>query len=157
MNYILPMSLVFGILNWCLIGKWYVFPKLRTLPLEDALIPLLIPHLFRYVGMAFLIPGVTRVALDPRFANPAAFGDLLTAILALVAIFALKNRWVSAKLWVWLFSIEGTLDFIIAVSSGLLIVPPGDFGAMYLIPVLVVPILVVSHVLIFILLIRKPS
>ena len=82
MNTVLPGSMLFGILNVAMIAKWYVLPKLKTLPLEDALIPLLIPHLFRYVGMAFLIPGVTRVALDSRFANPAAYGDLLAAVLA---------------------------------------------------------------------------
>ena len=68
---ILPLSLVMAFTAYSLIAKWYVMPVLRSLPLARALTPLLLFHSFRFVGLAFLIPGVTSQPLDSRFANPA--------------------------------------------------------------------------------------
>ncbi len=85
-NLILPLSIVLAVLSFSLIAKWYVIPALAPLPRKEALTPLLLLHSFRYVGMAFLIPGVTSAPLDPRFANPAAWGTLLAAVLALIAL-----------------------------------------------------------------------
>ena len=89
---ILPLSLVMGLVGYGLIAQWYVMPILRTLPRARALLPLLLFHSFRFIGLTFLIPGVTAQELDPRFANPAAYGDLLAAVLALLAIVALRRE-----------------------------------------------------------------
>ena len=85
---ILFLSVVMALTAYSLIGKWYVMPILRSLPRPRALEPLLLLHSFRFVGLAFLIPGVTSQPLDARFANPTAYGDLLAALLALLAILA---------------------------------------------------------------------
>jgi hypothetical protein len=66
---ILPLCIFIGILSYGLIAKWYVMPHLSNRPLNEALIPLIFPHCFRYIGMAFLIPGVTSEPLDSRFAG----------------------------------------------------------------------------------------
>ncbi len=112
---ILPLSIVLGLLSYSLIAKWYVMPQLVGMPRANALTPLLLFHSFRYIGLAFLIPGVTSEILDSRFAIPAAYGDLLAALLALIAIMALRLRWAMAIPLVWVFNIEGSLDLLNAV------------------------------------------
>ena len=73
---ILPLNVLMGLTVYSLIAKWYLMPILRSLPRARALVPLLLFHSSRFIGLAFLIPGVTAQELDPRFANPAAYGDL---------------------------------------------------------------------------------
>ena len=95
-NIILLLSIVMGLTIYGLIAKWYVMPVLLALPRARALMPLLLFHCFRFIGLAFLIPGVTAQPLDPRFANPAAYGDLLAALLALLCVLALRRGWRTA-------------------------------------------------------------
>ncbi len=151
---ILPLSMVMAITAYSLIAKWYVMPWLLTQPRVRALAPLLLFHSFRFIGLAFLIPGVTSQPLDPKFANPAAYGDLLAALLALLALLALRRAWRTAIFLVWVFNVEGTLDLLNAVTQGLRYTEDGNLGATYFIPMVVVPALLVSHVLVFILLRR---
>ena len=83
-----------------------------------------------------------------------AMEDLVAAGLAFLALFALRGGWKIAIPLVWVFNIEGILDMINAVARGVLYVPAGHFGATYFIPAIIVPALVVTHVIIFILLLR---
>jgi len=146
-----------GLAAYALIAKWYVMPVLNGLPRARALVPLLLLHCFRFIGLAFLIPGVTSQPLDPRFANPAAYGDLLAALLAFLGILALHRRWRTAIPLVWLFNVEGTLDLLNAVTQGLRYTDDGNLGATFFIPIMVVPALLVTHVMIFIILLRGDS
>lgn len=154
---ILPLSIAMSLLSFSFITKWYVMPILSAMTRAQALTPLLLFHSFRHIGMAFLIPGITSQALDPRFANPAAYGDLLAAVLALVAIAALRLRWVIAMPLVWIFNIEGMLDLLNALFQGVRHVPNGYFGATYFIPAFIVPALLVIHWIIFMLLLKRES
>ncbi len=152
---ILPLSILMSFVTYFLIAKWYVMPRLQTLPRPRALTPLLLFHSSRFIGLAFLIPGVTSQPLDSRFANPAAYGDLLAAVLALLSILALHRGWSAAIPIVWIFNIEGTLDLLNAVTQGLRYTQDGQLGATYFIPAVIVPALLVSHVMIFMLLVRR--
>ena len=154
-GYILPMSMVMGFVSYSLIAKWYVMPWAKDKSLADALTPLLFLHTFRFIGMSFLIEGVTSQALDSRFADPAAYGDLLAAVLALVALFALRYNWKAAIPLVWIFNIEGTIDLLNAVTKGIMYNTDGHMGATYFIPAVIVPALLVTHVMIFRLLLTK--
>lgn len=154
---ILPLSITMSTVSFTLIATWYVMPALRSLPRAAALIPLLLFHSFRHVGMAFLIPGVTAEALDLRFANPAAYGDLLAAVLALAAIVALRSNLAFAIPLVWIFSIEGFVDLLNALYKGFRYTPDGQLGATYFIPAVIVPALLVTHVMVFILLLRSDT
>jgi hypothetical protein len=150
--------MVMGLTAYSLIAKWYVMPWSLSQPRAKALAPILLFHCFRFVGLAFLIPGVTSQPLDPRFANPAAYGDLVAALLALLALVALRRGWRTAIPLVWLFNVEGTLDLLNAVTQGLRYTEDGSLGATYFIPTIVVPALLVSHGMVFILLWRgEPS
>jgi len=117
-EFIIPISFLISFISYSLIAKWYVVPALSARPRNEGIIPILFVHSFRYIGLAFLIPGVTSEALDIRFANPAAYGDLIASILALLSLVALRARWSVAIPLVWIFNIEGTLDLINAVFQG---------------------------------------
>lgn len=156
-DFILPLSIALGMVTYGLVAKWYVMPALAGRPRSQALIPLLVPHCFRYIGMAFLIPGVTSAPLDPRFADPAAWGDLLAGVLALIAIIALRRGWALAIPLLWVFSIEGTLDLMNALYKGFRHTADGDMGATFFIPAIIVPALLVTHFMIFVILLRRSA
>ena len=154
---ILLLSIAMGLTAYGLIAKWYIMPVLLSLPRAKALEPLLLFHCFRFIGLAFLIPGVTAQPLDPRFANPAAYGDLLAALLAFLGILSLRRGWRIAIPLIWVFSVEGTLDLLNAVTQGLRYTEGGGLGATFFIPTVIVPALLVTHVLVFIILLRGDS
>jgi hypothetical protein len=86
------LSILMSFLAFAIVTKVYIWPRLRVMRGTDALIPLVVPHTFRFVGLSFLIPGVVSPSLSPPFAIPAAYGDLVAAILAGVATLALAAR-----------------------------------------------------------------
>src|SRR5207249_6474121 len=61
----------------------------------------------RHLGLMFLAPGAVYVGLPPAFARPAALGDLIAALLALVALAAVRRRHKAGRLLVWIFNVEG--------------------------------------------------
>jgi hypothetical protein len=150
---IFGLQVVLSFVVYSLIARWYVVPRLAALPLRDALTPLLLLHAFRYLGMVFLVPTVVGPALSAAFAVPAAYGDLLAALLALLAIAALRQTWPLAIPLVWLFNVEGTLDLVNAFYQGLR--NNVQLGAAYYIPTVAVPALFVTHAIIFAMLIRR--
>lgn len=145
---ILPLSVTLGLLASGLVGIWYIWPRIKNRSAGNALIPLILPHCLRYLGLSFLINGVTSTPLDSRFSLPTAYGDLITAILAFASVFALRANARFATPVVCLFSVVGVLDFLNAFARGLTFVAPGNFGATYYIPMAVVPPLMISHFLI---------
>lgn len=154
-DFFLPISMILGLIAYALIARWYVMPLLNSITKAQALVPLLLLHCFRYVGLAFLIPGVTSASLDPRFSVPAAYGDLLAALLAFLGILALRQEWRIAIPLVWIFNVVGLLDLLIAVTLGLLFTEDGTLGATFFIPAVIVPALIVTHIMIFLILLRK--
>ena len=146
---ILLTSITLGVLGWGMIAKLWVIPWLKGRSFYDGLALLIVPHVFRYIGLSFLITGVTYSPLDPRFSIPAAYGDLVAAILALIAVTALSVRSRYSILIVWIFNTAGFVDFLVAVTQGLRYTHPEQMGATYFIPILAVPLLFVSHLLIF--------
>jgi len=152
---ILLLSMTMGVISYSLIAKWYLMPYLAKQSRLDAFTPLLLLHSFRYIGMAFLINGVVSQTLPAIFSHPAAYGDLLAAVLALIALMAVRLRWSGALVLVWIFNIAGSLDLLNALIQGLWhIAPMGNMGATYFIPAVIVPALLVTHVIIFLLLLR---
>jgi len=156
-NTILILSLIFGIVNYSLIAKRYFVPYISSVSRTQALIPLLFLHCFRYIGLAFLLTGVVSADLSPQFSYPAAFGDLLTALLALAALLALLYRWPFALMLVWIFNIVGSIDMVTAIYQGLRLNVIYHIGAAYFIPVLIVPALLVTHIIIFKLLLQPEA
>jgi len=148
------ISVAFGFVAWGVAAALYLWPALRSRPRAEALRPLLLLHGFRFVGLVFLIPGVVSPDLPAAFARPAAYGDLVAAVAAMLALAVLKMRWGIALVWV--FNLWGAADLLYAFyqgnRSGLL---PGQLGAAYFIPTFVVPLLLITHGLVFALLFRR--
>jgi len=151
------VSVAFGFLVWGVFAAQYIWPAISKRDRTEALRPILMLHGFRYVGLAVLIPGVVSPQLSATvFARGLAYGDLVTATLALIALATLRTR-LAAPL-VWIFNIFGTADLLNAFYQGnsiSLADTPGLLGAGYFIPVFGVPLLLVTHVLVFRLLMRK--
>lgn len=154
-GFILPLSIIWGTINFGVLASWYVMPALERLPRAAALTPLVLIHSFRYVGLAFLIPGVVSPEIAPAFAYLAAYGDLLAALMALLAVTALRFEWTFAISLVWIFNVGGTLELISALFQGLQNVAAGELQAAYFIPAVAVPFLLVTHGMIFRLLLGR--
>src|SRR6267143_976127 len=88
---------------YALIAFWYVVPRLSRLPREVALAPLLWIHAFRIVGGTILAPGAVDAGVAMEFRTMIGYGDLATAVLALLALIALRVRSRYAIPLVWLF------------------------------------------------------
>lgn len=89
---ILTVNLLFNIFVFGLVARLYVLPKLHELKPQTVLLPILLLHSTRHLGLMFLSPGATYAGIPPQFAYPAAFGDLLAALLALIAIPAVARN-----------------------------------------------------------------
>ena len=135
----------------------YLWPWLRMLEREEAIVLLVLPHTFRFIGLSFLVPGVVSPSLPSAFALPAAYGDLVAAVLAFAAIVAVSRRAAWATLVVWLFNVWGMADFLFAFYQGIFGFQfnAAMLGAAFFIPTAVVPPLMIIHVLIFWLLVRS--
>ena len=86
------LSVVMSFIAWGIVAWLFAWPWLRVMSRDDALLLLVVPHTFRYVGLSFLVPGVVSPSLAPAFAEPAAYGDLGAAILAITAVLSIKYR-----------------------------------------------------------------
>ena len=123
-----------------------------SLPQRKALFWLTVPHAFRHIGMVFLVPGVVAEPLPEGFAVPAAYGDLVTGLLALLALILLRKSWAGALALVWLFNVVGTVDLLNALRHVNVV---QGFGATWYIPTLFVPVLLVTHFMIFVRLLKS--
>jgi hypothetical protein len=150
------LSILMSFLAFGIVTKLYIWPRLRGMPREDSLTALVAPHTFRFMGLSFLVPGVVSPALSSGFAAPAAYGDLIAAVLAVIATLALQARasWTIAIVWV--FNVWGALDLLNAFYNGQIGVgiAPGSLGAAFYIPTVLVPPLLITHGLIFRILLR---
>jgi len=86
---ILTVNLLFSTFVFWVAGRTCVFPKLAGVKPRTLLLPIPLLHAFRHLGLVFLTPRATYAGIPAKFAYPAAFGDLLAALLALTAIFVL--------------------------------------------------------------------
>jgi hypothetical protein len=144
------INVLLAVVVWGMIGTRYIWPALRDRPRTEALRPVLLLHAFRFVGLAFLVPGVVSPDLPAAYAQPAAYGDLATSMLALLAIAMLRSG--PGTIIVWVFNIVGTLDLLNAFYQGDRLgvgLTPGLQGAAYFIPTVLVPLLLVTHALAF--------
>jgi hypothetical protein len=148
------ISVAFGFVAWAIVAALYIWPELQTRSRVDALRPLLVLHAFRFIGLSFLVPGVVSPDLPAAFARAAAYGDIVAAILALSALTALRSRLGIAL--VWIFNIWGSLDllnaFYQANNAGLV---ASQLGAAYFIPTAIVPLLLITHGLVFRILLQR--
>lgn len=149
---ILTVNLLFSTLVFWIAARLYVLPKLEECEPRTVLLPILLLHSLRHLGLMFLAPGAVYAGVPPQFAHPAAFGDLLAAVLALIAIPAVATRARGAKFLVWIFTIEGTLDLMAAIALATVYEAAPFMGPAYWIPAFWVPALLVTHYITFLVL-----
>jgi hypothetical protein len=140
------LQFVLSVTMFSLVSRWVVAPWLATQSQQDALFWLTLPHAFRYIGMVFLVPGVVAQPLPDYFAIPAAYGDLAASVLAISALVLLRFGWKGTMGLVWLFNVVGTVDLLNALRHLEVV---SDFGSVWYIPTFFVPLLLVSHIMIF--------
>jgi hypothetical protein len=142
------MSIALSFIAWGIFTAQYVWPELRLRQRAEALRPLLILHSFRFIGLAFLVPGIVSPDLPATFAYSAAYGDIIAAILAVLALISLCSA--AGVVIAWMFNLWGAADllnaFYQANHAGLL---PEQLEATYFIPTLIVPLLLITHGLTF--------
>jgi hypothetical protein len=145
---IFNLHLVLGYVAWLLCFSVYILPRLRSMDRLEAHRAIATLHSFRFFGLVFILPGFVGPNLPASFASFAAYWDLATGVLAMLALLTVRIRplfW----LFVVAFNLVGTADLILdyyhAVRVGLPAMP-GQMGAAYAIPVIYVPILMITHV-----------
>jgi len=154
---IFNIHLILGYVAWLLCFRTYLFPRLNSMDHVNAQRAIATLHSFRFFGLAFILPGVVGPNLPSSFATFAAYWDLATAVLAMGALLTARIRplfW----LFVVAFNLVGVIDLILdyyhATRIGLPAVA-GQLGALYAVPIIYVPLLMITHVVAFYLLLRR--
>ena len=150
------LQLVLGYIACLLCFAAWVLPRLRSMERVDAHRAIATLHSFRFFGLVFILPGIVGPNLPAGFATFAAYGDLATGVLALLAILTGRIR---PLFWFFVvaFNFVGASDIIVdyyhAIRAGLPALA-GQLGATYAIPIIYVPMLMITHVAAFYLLLR---
>jgi hypothetical protein len=152
---VIVLNLVANTAIFYIAARLYLLPLIPRVPLKQILVPILLFHSMRHLGTMFLTRGATYPGLPSQFANKAAFGDLVTAILAFVAIPLVLSGSGLAKPAVWVFNVVGTIDLLVAITTATIYNAPATMGPAYWIPAVWVPALLVTHYVTFVLL-AKP-
>jgi hypothetical protein len=153
---IFQIHLVLGYVPWLLCFGAYVWPWLRSMGPVEAQRAIATLHSFRFFGLVFILPGIVGPNLPAGFAAFAAYGDFTTGLLAMLALLAVRMRplfW----LFVVAFNLVGAGDIIVDYYHGIEFGLPalaGELGAAYAIPILYVPVLMITHCIAFYLLVR---
>lgn len=153
--FLIDMSL--GYLAWALCIAVYVWPWLKAMDGAQAQRIIATFHSFRFFGLVFLLPGFVGQHLPQGFAAPAAYGDIATALLAILALLTFRIRplfW----LLVLAFNVVGLGDLIIDTANASRLGLPnmaGELGAAYAIPMLYVPALFWTHIVAFALMLQS--
>jgi hypothetical protein len=152
------INVAFGLAVWGAVAWHYIWPALRERRSPENLKPILLLHAFRFVGLAFVVPGVVSPELPAAFAQPVAYGDFITAILALLALATLGTP--TGTVTTWAFNIFGIADLFFAFYQGGRVSLPdsqGLLGAGYFILTAFVPLLLITHGLVFRILLRTEA
>ena len=154
-----PIHLVFGYIAWLLCFGTYFWPRLRAMNGFDAQRAIATLHSFRFFGLAFILPGVVGPNLPASFATFAAYGDFATGVLAILALVTARIR---PLFWSFVvaFNLVGTTDIVVDYYHAIRANMPaiaGQLGTTYAIPIIYVPLLMVTHVVAFYLLLHPPA
>jgi hypothetical protein len=153
---IFRIDMALGYLAWALCLATYVWPRLQAMDGVSAHRAIATFNSFRFFGLIFLLPGFVGPNLPREFAAPAAYGDLATGILAILALLTVRMSYLFWPL-VWAFNLVGLADLIADTTVAVRIDLPsiaGQLGAGYAIPILYVPALVLTHLFALWLLLR---
>ncbi len=144
-----------SLVAYALAAWWYLAPRLARLPREMALVPLVWVHVLRIAGGTILAPGAVADTVPMDFRTMVGYGDMITAVLAMVTLVALRSRFRFAIALVWLFVGVGLVDTANAIVQSTRYSVFNDIlGVNWVIVTIYVPALLVSSVLILVHLLR---
>ncbi len=152
------IHLVLGYVAWLLCFGAYIWPRLKVADRVEAHRAIATLHSFRFFGLVFILPGVIG-HLPATFGAVAAYGDLATGLLAMLALLTVQVRplfW----LFVAAFNLVGVTDLVADYYNAVQLGVPqiaGEFAATYWIPIIYVPILMITHVAAFYLLMHRKA
>lgn len=151
---IFGLQLVLSLVVYSLAARWYVTPWLAGKPIREALMVLIFPHAIRHLGLTFFVPGVVAGPLPDFFTNTVTYGDFISGLLAILSLVALRGGWGISLPLVWVFNVIGTVDLLNALGQ-----PDAvpHLGATWFIPTFWVPVLLVTHFLIFARLLKRSN
>jgi len=136
--------------------KWYVGPRLSNLRLSQALVVVLFIHSFRHIGLTILIPSIVDSDIQSSFVNHYAFGEYFIAAFAVACLVGLTVQLRGSIYLVWIFNIVGTVMVIYAwIQFYILDITQYKLGTFWFIPTFFMPALLVSHYVIFSMLIKR--
>ena len=149
------IQLVLGYVAWLLCFGTYIWPRLKSMRRVEAQRAIATLHSFRFFGLVFILPGVVG-NLPVGFATFAAYGDFATGLLAILALLTVRIR---SLFWLFVvaFNVVGAVDIIVDYYHASRLGLPGmagQLGATYAIPIIYVPLLMITHVVAFYLLLR---
>lgn len=152
------IQLVLGYAAWLLCFGAYIWPRLKAISPIEAQRLIATLHSFRFFGLVFILPGVVG-NLPAGFATFAAYGDFATGLLAMLALLTARIRPV---FWLFVigFNLVGVADLIIDYYHATQLDLPaiaGQLGVTYAIPIIYVPLLMITHIVAFYLMLRRPS
>jgi len=151
--------LVLGYVAWLLCFGAYILPWLRSMDRIAAQRAIATLHSFRFFGLVFILPGVVSPNLPASFAMFAAYGDFATGVLAMLALLTVRIRPLF-RLFVVAFNLVGTVDLIVDYYHAIQVDLPAHaewLSATYAIPIIYVPLLMITHIAAFYFLLRPPS
>src|SRR6266851_4382808 len=154
------IQLALGYLAWLLCFGTYIWPWLKSMDRVEAQRAIATLHSFRFFGLVFIVPGVVGPNLPAGFAAFAAYGDFATGVLAMLALLTVRIR---PLFWAFVvaFNLVGAADRILNYYHAIQVNLPalaGELGATYAIPIIYVPLLMITHFVAFYLLVRpRPS
>ncbi len=146
---ILELNLVMSTVIFYVAAKIYLMPKLKEISAAAIFVPILILHSLRHLGLMFMASGAVYEGMPPQFAYPAGIGDFISALLALFALYAIRQDKSFKIIAMWVFNVVGTIDLTYAISLGALHNIGPYMGASYWIPTFWVPTLLVTHYIVF--------
>ncbi len=146
---LLVFQFVLSLAGYLALGWWFVRPWLRAKPVSTALSILLVPQLFRHVGVSLLVPEIVDPTFPEAMARQTAIGDTIAALLAWVALISLRAGWRRASAAVWIFNVVGLTDMIVNLANGARLQVADHLGAAWFGIAFVVPAMLVIHLLIF--------
>lgn len=156
---IFNVQLILGYVAWLLCFRAYILPRLNAMDPAAAQRAIATLHSFRFFGLVFILPGIVGPSLPASFASFAAYWDLATGVLAMLALLTARIR---PAFWFFVvaFNLVGIVDLVLDYYHAIRVGLPemaGQLATTYAIPVIYVPILMITHVFAFYLLLRSRS
>ena len=156
-RHLLALQMATNLVSWSLVARWFVWPRVRDRTREEALVPLVAMHWLRTLGLFALVPEVSGAhAAASTWAHHVAIGDMVTVVLAMITVGLLRARHRAAVACTWMFNVWGAGDCAhAAMNAAREEILAHGLAAHAFVVTFGVPALVVSHALVFVVLLRK--